>query len=165
MTNETIHTEGPEDFASIREVHLASFPNAGEADLVDELRQSGNSKISLVAKIEGRVVGHIMCSEMTAPFPALGLAPVAVLPEHRKQGIADRLIRQAMQIAKDSTHQAMFVLGDPAYYGRFGFDAALAADFETPFAGPHFMVMPLRPGALPVKTGSVSYAPEFDKLG
>jgi putative acetyltransferase len=68
------------DRAAIHRLHLESFPTAAEADLVDALRDDGDAVLSLVAHEGVDVVGHVLFSRMTAPFRALGLAPVAVLP-------------------------------------------------------------------------------------
>ncbi|HJR57614.1 MAG TPA: N-acetyltransferase [Rhizomicrobium sp.] len=155
--------ETPADYAGIRRVHLQSFPTATEADLVDGLRADGDAVLSLVAEEDSEIAGHVLFSRMTAPFRALGLAPVAVLPHYRRRGIAARLIEDGLARAA-ADWDAVFVLGDPAYYGRFGFDAGLAACFANPYAGPHFMVTPLA-GKLPSNQGPVAYAAAFARLG
>ena len=109
------------------------------------------------------VVGHVMFSPMTAPFRALSLAPVAVLPEWRRQGIAADLIQAGLAYA-GRDWDAVFVLGEPFYYRRFGFDGELSAGFTSPYAGPCFLVKPLRAG-LPVLRGRVVHAPAFARLG
>jgi putative acetyltransferase len=86
-----------DDRRAIRHLLLASFPEPGEADLVDRLREDGDVVMSLVAT-EGQVLtGHVMFSKMAAPFPALGLGPVAVLPDWRRRGIAAGLIQRGHQ--------------------------------------------------------------------
>ena len=120
----------------------------------------GLPQLSLVA-VEDYVVGHVMLSRMQAPFKALGLAPVAVHADWRRQGIADRLVRAGLAQAKIDGWEGVFVLGDPAYYTRFGFDLALASGFQSPYAGPHFMALALQDIGLPESTGVVSYAPAF----
>jgi putative acetyltransferase len=162
MTSQ-IRPEDPSDRAAIRRLHLVSFPTAAEANLVDGLRDDGDAVLSLVARERIAVVGHVLFSRMTAPFRALGLAPVAVLPACRRHGMAAALIEAGLSRAATLGWQAVFVLGDPAYYGRFGFDAAAASGFDNPYAGPHFMVKPLAP--LPAASGPVAYAPAFDRLG
>lgn len=157
-----IRPEIPADRAAIHRLHRESFPTAAEADLVDALRDDGDAVLSLVAQEGMVVIGHVLFSRMTAPFRALGLAPVAVLPACRRHGIAAGLIGAGLSCAATLGWQAAFVLGDPAYYGRFGFDAAAACGFDNPYAGPHFMVKPLAP--LPVATGPVAYAPAFARL-
>jgi putative acetyltransferase len=158
-----IRPEVPADRAAIRRLHLESFPTVAEADLVDGLRDDGDAILSLVAREGTAVIGHVLFSRMTAPFRALGLAPVAVLPSHRRRGVAARLVETGLTLAATQGWQAVFVLGDAAYYARFGFDAAKAAGFDNVFSGPHFMVKPLEP--LPVMAGTVEYAPAFARLG
>ncbi len=160
-----IRPEISDDSQLVRELHLISFPNADEADLVDQLHANGDAIISLVARSGNEVVGHVMYSRMNAPFKALGLAPVAVHPDYRRQGIADRLIRNGIEQAKLSEWEGMFVLGEPAYYQRFGFSAAHAEKFQSPYAGPYLMALGLQGSALPTLFGKIEYASAFTKLG
>lgn len=159
-----IRDERASDHPAIRAIHIAAFPTAAEADLVEHLRQDGDVGIALVALTGDAVVGHVMGSPMRAPFPALGLGPVAVLPGFRRRGVAERLIRRCLDRAKDEGAVGVFVLGNPAYYGRFGFRASHAAAFGSPYAGPHLMALPLRSDQLPVTAGEIAYAPAFDGL-
>ena len=131
--------------------------------MVDRLRADGESVISAVAVDAGHVVGHVMFSRMTAPFRALGLAPVAVTPNLQRSGIGSELIRWGLAQAKTLGWQGVFVLGDPKFYGKFGFSAALASGFESPYAGEHFMALALN-GVLPAMSGKVEYADAFKAL-
>ena len=159
-----IRDELPDDVDAIRQVNLAAFRRPVEAQLVDELRADGDLLYSLVAVEDGRVVGHIAFSPMAAPFRALGLGPIAVLPDWQRRGSARRLIEAGLARSTADGWQAVFLLGNPAFYERFGFSVGLAAGFATPYAGPHFMVRPLGDGALPTLTGNVAYAPAFDRV-
>jgi putative acetyltransferase len=132
---------------------------------VDRLRADGDAVISLVATIDGALVGHEMLSRMSAPFRALGLAPIAVSPDWRGKGIAARLIRDGIKLAQNDNWAGIFVLGDPAYYQRFGFSAGQAEKFETPYAGPYLMALALQGNDLPCPTGRIDYAPAFSALG
>jgi putative acetyltransferase len=152
------------DIAAIRAVEEAAFARSDEADLVDALRASGEAELSLVAVEREHVVGHVMFSRMEAPFRALGLGPVAVRPDRQGQGIGGGLIREGLLRAQDEDWQAVFVLGEPAYYRRFGFDPALAAGFRSPYAGPYLMALPLGATDLPTRSGRVDYAPAFAAL-
>jgi putative acetyltransferase len=147
----------------IRDVLVAAFGRDGEASLVDQLRRDGDLVLSLVAVDDGTVMGCALFSRMTAPFPALGLGPVAVRPGRQRTGIGRRLIRTGLYHVRQALWQAVFVLGHLDYYPRFGFDPALAAGFTCRYAGPHFMVLPLA-AALPATTGAVDYAPAFRSL-
>lgn len=160
-----IRTETPHDIDQIRSTHLASFPDAGEAALVDALRTEGDMVFSLVAADGDAVVGHCLFSRMTSPQNTLGLGPVAVLPGYRRQGIADDLIRAGIDQARAENWAAIFVLGHPAYYQRFGFSLQMAAGFRSPYSGPYFMILPLGAADLEAMSRSVSYPPAFAALG
>ena len=101
---------------------------------------------------------------MTAPFRALGLGPVAVFPEWRGRGVAARLIETGLERATEAGWDAVFVLGEPEYYRRFGFDVTGAQGFQSPYAGPYFMVRALR-SQLPATGGRVEYPKAFAALG
>lgn len=159
-----IRVETPGDFERIRFMEAEAFPTRAESDLVDQLRGDGDIVFSLVAVAEGAVVGHVVFSRMRSPEGALGLAPVAVLTEHRRNGIAAALIREGLARAKAGGWSRAFVLGEPAYYGRFGFDPALAEGFASPYAGPHLMGLELRLGALRRRSGPLEYPKAFAAL-
>ncbi|MCK1514048.1 N-acetyltransferase [Bradyrhizobium sp. 190] len=160
-----VRLETPGDVAAIRIVEEIAFGQSAEAQLVDDLRAAGDSVFSLVAVDDGTVVGHALFSRMEAPFPALALGPVAVLHEHRRTGFGSRLIRQGIARSEAAGWQGIFVLGDPAFYRRFGFDAGKASGFISPYAGPHLMALPVGRSELPTDTGIVQHAPAFAKLG
>jgi len=159
-----IRSEDPTDLAAIRSVVTAAFSRPDEANLVDRLRQEGDSVISLVALEGSELVGHVLFSRMRAPLWALGLAPVSVIPERQRGGIGTRLIRAGLDQSRQRGWRGVFVLGDPAYYGRFGFDAGLARGFQSPYRGPHFMALALD-AELPTAAGVAEYAPAFRALG
>ena len=159
-----VRSERSDDRDAIRTIHIASFPSPAEADLVDRLREAQDIAISLVSETANCITGHVLFSRMKAPFRALGLGPVAVLPEWRRHGTAARLIETGLAQAAGTDWEAVFVLGNPAYYSRFGFDATLAAGFQSPYAGVHFMVRALK-DELPTRSGPVEYPPAFAELG
>jgi putative acetyltransferase len=161
----TIRPELESDREAVRAVNTAAFPTPQEAHLVDALRDTGKAVLSLVAAVEGRVVGHILFSPVTVedgPQTGLGLAPVAVAPEYQSQGIGSGLIRAGLDAAQRLGYTYVVVLGDPAYYSRFGFETAshfgLANEYE---ADEHFMALALTPNGLRSVSGLVRYAPEF----
>jgi putative acetyltransferase len=158
----------PTDQDGIRAVHVAAFPTALEADLVEQLQRDGDAMLSLVAAEGEHVLGHILMSRMTAegdgrPLRAVGLAPVAVLPDRQKEGIGGRLVEAAVDRMRDDGEQLVFLVGEPAYYARFGFAAATAAPFASPYAGPYLMALALNGTPLP-ESGRVDYAPAFADL-
>jgi putative acetyltransferase len=144
-------------------VVTAAFGREDEARLVAALDEAGDSIVSLVAVEDNAVIGHVLLSRMTAPFPALGLAPLAVHPDHQSRSLGAALVRAALDRAKALGARAVFVLGDPEFYGRFGFGAAHARGFACAYAGPHLMALPLG-GSLPIPSGRVAYAPAFADL-
>lgn len=142
----------------------SEFGHNGEAKLVRALRIDNDAKIELVAVHNNIIAGHIMLSVMTAPIRALGLAPVSVLPKYQGQGIGGKLIQKSLELARNDQWQAIFLLGAPAYYSRFGFQTKLAQGFTSPFSGPYFMALEVEEGCLQGKTGTVNYAPAFSAL-
>ena len=97
--------------------------------------------MALVAEASDRIVGHILFSQLAltgpAPVPAaVALAPLAVLPSHQRQGIGTALVKAGLAACAADGLTAVLVLGDPAYYGRFGFSTGTARHFATPYDGP-----------------------------
>ncbi|MEO4040121.1 N-acetyltransferase [Hoeflea sp. CAU 1731] len=159
-----IRPEEPIDQPTVRAILLRCFPGPVEAYLVDQLRAQGDAEVLLVGEVDGKPVAFVALSRMRAPFKALGLAPVAVLPEYRNRGIAAELILRALVDARDAGWEGVFVLGDPDYYNRFGFTIEAAQGFKSPYAGPHFMALALVGDRLPASSGAVEYAPAFSEL-
>lgn len=162
----TVRSESPEDTAAIRSVNEVAFGRRDEADLVDALRAERMVLRSFVAEHEGQVVGHILFSRMSiqtvdGPFPAVALAPVAVLPQHQRSGIGARLIRHGLQKLASDGERAVLVLGHPTYYTRFGFSVEKALHLSNPFPAESYMALELGPGALIGINGSVQYAKAF----
>jgi putative acetyltransferase len=155
-----IRAEDSCDRAAIHDVVRAAFGRTSEAALVDRLRADGDGVVSLVAVDDVSIIGHVMLSRMTAPFPALGLAPVSVRPDRQKSGVGSSLVLEALTRARQERFEAVFVLGDPGFYGRFGFRSEPAGGFTSRYAGPHFMVLPLQ-RALATTTGKIDYASAF----
>lgn len=160
----SIRDENPQDRKAVYQAISSAFVQSAEAELVEELRKAGDSVISLVAEENGQIVGHVLLSKMEAPFPALALAPVSVIPTRQRLGIGSALIKRAVDRARCERWAAIFVLGDPNYYERFGFDGKDAAGFTSPYAGHHFMVLKLSP-SLTATVGKLSHAPAFAVLG
>ena len=162
----TVRYEAPEDLPAIREVNQAAFERVEEADLVDRLRAVGAHVISLVAVVEGRIVGHILFSPVTIEgdgpsVAALGLAPVAVLPEFQRKGVGSTLVWKGLEECLVRGYPVVVVMGHPGYYPRFGFvpsrDFNLRSDYDVP---PEvFMVKELKKGVLKGVSGTVKYHP------
>jgi putative acetyltransferase len=158
-----VRDEIPRDRKAVYQVVSSAFGQLAEAELVEKLREDNDSVVSLVADEDGQIVGHVLLSRMNAPFPALALAPVSVIPTRQRNGIGSALVTRAVNSVRGKGWVAIFVLGDPNYYERFGFDREAAAGFTTPYAGCHFMVLSLAP-SLPATTGELRHAPAFAAL-
>ncbi len=160
------NTGSIDERAAIRAVNEAAFGGAYEADLVDQLRGSDYALISLVAELEGRIVGHIMFSRMwintsSGLLSAVALAPVAVLPEHQRKGIGSLLVKRGLELSRGRDEEIVIVVGHPDYYPRFGFSSAQAKSLESPFPREAFMALELRLGVLDGIEGSVVYPSAF----
>jgi putative acetyltransferase len=86
-----VRDESPSDWETVYEVVSAAFGQSAEAELVRQLREAGDSVFSLVADEAGEIVGHVLLSKMDAPFKALALAPVSVVPARQRSGIGSAL--------------------------------------------------------------------------
>ena len=169
MTIPTIRPERPGDADGIRAVHTSAFPTDAEARLVERISENAAARVSLVAEVDGHIVGHIVFSQVTingqAAAGALGLAPVAVLPEHQRQGIGGELIRAGLRACRELSCGFVVLLGHPEYYPRFGFQRASRFGLTNEYgADEAFMVLELQPGAIPPRGGLVRYGSEFAGL-
>jgi putative acetyltransferase len=168
MSKTVIREEDPGDEAAIEAVHHSSFPSPAEALLVHLLRSAGRLTFSMVAEVEGNIVGHVGFSPVTTADgrTGVGLAPVAVRADHRQRGIAEEMIRTGLQRCQATGWGWCVVLGDPAYYARFNFRPAVTFGLSDEYnGGDAFQVLELLPGSMPVGAGLVRYAPEFASLG
>lgn len=166
-----IRAERPEDYDAVHQVNEQAFGQPNEANLVDALRNSHQPQISLVAEVEGRIVGHIFFSTVrieseTSKTAALGLAPMAVLPEFQNQGVGSALVRRGLEECRSLGQEIVVVLGHPEYYPRFGFVPARGKGLSCEYPVPDevFMALELREGALSGRKGLVKYGPEFGNV-
>jgi putative acetyltransferase len=164
-----VRHEKPSDIAAIHHVNEQAFTSPEEADLVDMLRAHGKVSLSLVAVNDDRIVGHILFSPVTIEkaektVPALGLAPMAVLPEFQRQGVGSLLVRSGLAECREASHLVVVVLGHPDYYPRFGFVPSTRHGIKSEFDVPDevFMIVELTEGALSDCAGTVKYQPEFN---
>ena len=124
-----IRKETTSDIEAITQVTIAAFKtlqisNQTEQFIIKALRNANALTISLVAEVDGRVVGHIAFSPVTISDGSTGwygLGPVSVLPEYQKQGIGKSLVNKGLSLLKELDGQGCTLVGDPNYYKRFGF--------------------------------------------
>lgn len=138
MSMMSIRTATPRDREAIRAVEEHAFGQQAEAGLVDALVDSGDAVLELVAVEEGSVVGHILFSRLYVDnagnlHPAVALAPLAVEPAYHGSGIGGALVTEAHVRLKAAGETLAIVLGEPKYYGRFGYAHARAVGFDSEF--------------------------------
>ena len=166
----TIRAEQPGDRDAIFTLNAAAFDTDAEARLVDVLRERMPVYLSLVAEQEGTLVGHILFTPVTlSGHPdrqILGLAPMAVAPDHQRQGIGAALIEAGLAACREAGAGAVTVLGHPDYYPRFGFhiasDRGISCEFDVPAEA--FMVVELVPGFLDGMSGTIVYDAAFREV-
>ena len=159
-----VREEGPDDLTAIREVNDRAFDQPLEGRIVDALRAHGAVRLSLVAEVERRVVGHILFSPVTsAGADGLGLGPMAVTPEQQRRGVGAALIDAGLARLRAAGCSFVVVLGHHEYYTRFGFVPAsrygLRCEWDVPDES--FMVHVLDPAATAAAAGQIRYRPEF----
>ena len=133
-----IRDETPADVVAIAEVTVAAFKTLEishhtEQFIVEALRVANALTVSLVAELDGRVIGHIAFSPVTFSDGTPhwhGLGPVSVLPEHQRQGVGGALIREGLSRLGSLKAQGCCLVGHPGYYGRFGFENATGLAYE-----------------------------------
>ncbi|MFH1383838.1 MAG: N-acetyltransferase [Candidatus Omnitrophota bacterium] len=163
-----IRPEQEEDIPVIRQIHEAAFGRSAEADLVDTLRKENAHVLSIVAVVDGAVVGHILFTPVTVEATGssqeiLGLGPMAVMPHYQRQGLGAMLIEVGICGCLLKGVCVVVVLGHPAYYRRFRFMSSDTFSFTSEFDVPPdvFMVRELHAGYLQRMKGVVKYHPAF----
>lgn len=165
-----IRKEESSDYKTIYFVIKDAFGSAehadgNEQDLVNALRKGKAfiPDLSLVAEIDGRIVGHILFTKAKVKDnTVLALAPLSVLPQYQRQGIGTALIKEGHRIAKASGYKYSIVLGSENYYPRTGYVPADTFGIYPPFDVPreNFMAYKLDENA-PDIHGTIEYAQEF----
>ncbi len=165
-----IRAETAADRQAIQSLNRAAFETDAEARLVDALRDGGFVEVSLVAEQAGMIIGHILFSQLpimtsVGTVDTVSLAPMAVQPNHQRQGVGSRLVEAGLKICREQQHKIAVVLGHPEFYPRFGFSARLAQPLESPYgSGDTWMAMELVPDSLAGVVGRVEYPPPFRAL-
>lgn len=154
----------PEDHAAIAALLTAAFGGAEETALVAALRRAGAVVTELVEEgAGGEVLGMAMVSRMAAPEGWLALAPVATRPGFERRGIASGLVLAVLEAGRASGARAAAVLGDPAFYKRFGFSVAAAAEMSSPYPLSHTGICVLNgpPLTAAERRAELRYPPAF----
>ena len=166
MTHFTLRDEAPGDAEAIAAVTRAAFEHyphsrQTEAFIVAALRRAGALALSLVAEVDGCVVGHVAFSPLTISDSSAGwygLGPVSVAPELQRRGIGSALIRYGLQRLRALGAQGCALVGEPGYYARFGFRADPALQLPG-VPAEYFMSLPW--GAARA-SGTVAFHPAFE---
>lgn len=158
--------ERPADIDAIRAVHRAAFGQEAEGAIVDALREAEALTISLVARIDDAVVGHVALSPMEMPNVAvkvLGLGPIGVVPERQSSGFGSDLMNAAITRAQTAGFDGIVVVGHPEYYTRFGFVPASRFGIRCEYDVPDdvFMALELQGSRLTDCAGLAKYHAAF----
>jgi putative acetyltransferase len=145
-----IRPETPQDISVIEQITIAAFDGKWYSDqtehlVVNRLREAGAMSVSLVAEIDGIVVGHVVFSVVNINGEDIGwygLGPVSVLPKLQKQGIGSKLIREGLSIIREKGAKGCVLEGDPNYYQRFGFKNYPDLVYEGTPDPKYFMALP-----------------------
>jgi putative acetyltransferase len=166
----SVRPHTPEEWSQVLKVLADAFVE--EPAVVDLVRDLAGDvgfvpELSLVAEDAEGVVGYVLLTRAEVArgsdgaLEALVLAPLGVAPGRQRQGIGTRLVEEALIRARDRGESAVFVLGDPAFYARFGFEPASPRGLEPPHPVEYadaWMALELRPGALEGRHGVVAMA-------
>lgn len=166
-----IRKEMPKDYDSVRIINDLAFKQSKEGDIVDKLRENCKDILSLVAVLEGKVVGHILFSPAQIKYrgkvrTGMGLAPMAVLPEFQNQGVGSGLIKEGIRQIKETDCPFIIVLGHEDYYPKFGFERASIYGLKSQWKSVPdevFMVMIINKSVMSGITGIVEYRSEFNE--
>ncbi len=167
-----IRQEHPPDFHLVYDLVKVAFQtakvsNGDEQDYVNKLRASPNyiSELALVAEEDKKLIGHIMLTKTAiaseeSKVEALLIAPLSVALEYRNRGVGSKLLEKSVEIAKKLGYTAVFVVGDPAYYGRFGFRSSVNFGIRhvPAIPDPYVMAIELSSGVLAGVNGTVTFS-------
>ena len=166
-----IRLEDPGDVPKLFRVYLEAFGRFQEAVLVNSLRENHGLLLSLVAISAPTLVGGVAFSPITleptvSGLHLAGLAPLAVLPAYQRQGIGSSLVQVGLQQCREQGVDAVFLLGEPEFYGKFEFGPASSFNIRCEFEvlDTYWLAKELRPGALSGVSGLARYRPEFQEL-
>ena len=150
------------DFEEVFNLIYSSFGNQAEPDLVKQLILDGDVLINLVFELSDTIIGNVVVSKITMePDVGLfcgGVAPVSVLPDQQSSGIGSQLMTEVIHESKKKGMDALFLLGDPNYYKRFGF---IVSKLKNDYSAEHFQELELTEGCLLNVKSKITYANAF----
>lgn len=164
--NIKIRSESASDASAIEAVTVAAFLDAPHAShtehhIIDALRKAGELTVSLVAECNGEIVGHVAVSPVTISDGTsdwYGLGPISVLPEYQRRSIGSQLVAAALEALRMRGAAGCVLVGEPAFYGRFGFKAE--PQLRLPGVPPeYFQALAFGPSR---PRGTVAYHAAFD---
>jgi predicted N-acetyltransferase YhbS len=168
-----IRQEQKSDHKKVYEINKQAFDQENESKLIEKIRVGEGfvPELSLVAELDGEIVGHILLSKIKivgeAEYESLALGPMAVVPKLQRQGIGGKLVNTGLEIAKKLGFESVIVVGHKDYYPKFGFEKASKWGIKCPFEVPDeaFMAIELVENSLKNKAGTVVYPKEFMEAG
>ena len=163
-----IREERSDDVPAVRDLNRRAFGQDQESNIVDALRTNAAALLSLVATLNGQVVGHIMYSPLSidGKFEGAALGPMAVLPQCQRRGIGSKLIEAGNRKLKDDGCPFIIVVGHADYYPRFGFKPASEHGIKCEWDVPDnvFMLLVLDQAKMAGVSGLARYRPEFSSV-
>jgi putative acetyltransferase len=166
-----IRPENSDDIAKVCEINAAAFDADTEAKLINVLRESCESYISLVAEVDGELVGHILFTPVElvgdrSGLKLMGLGPMAVMPKYQNKGIGSQLVKEGVEQCLRRGYDAVVVLGHPKYYPRFGFVPSVQYGIKSEYEVPDevFMILELKKNSLKGISGIIKYNPAFGSV-
>lgn len=165
MSSIAIRRVQPADRALISAILEEAFDGPDEAKLVAQLSGNGDIVLELVAEFDGALAGHILFSRLRVEngtsFDAVALAPLSVASAHQGKGIGSALIKAAHEQLALMGETLSVVLGDPGYYGRFGYTHARASGFTSQYQGAYLQALAFSDAPL---SGTLVYSRAFEGL-
>ena len=168
-----VRRERSADHEAVRAIHVSAFDRGEgdpvEAHLLDELRgcDAWIPALSWVAEVDGRIMGHSVCTRgHVGEVGCVGLGPIGVVPDAQRVGIGSALMYAMIGAADALGEPLIALLGDPAYYARFGFAPSTDHGISPPEEswGPHFQVLRLSTWTESIM-GTFRYAAPFETIG
>jgi putative acetyltransferase len=164
-----IRRERPGDEEAVRRINRLAFGCEEEANVVDRLRRTCDEYLAFVATEDEKIVGHILFTPATldaSSVVGMGLAPMAVDPQHQNSGIGSLLVRHGLEYLSASGCPFVIVVGHPEFYPRFGFELASAHGLTCQWEGvpdEAFMIQVFDREGFPKNGGTARYLSEFDE--